>query len=345
VNQITTIGMDLAKQVNHIVGVNAAHREVLKKKLRRKQVLEFFANLPPCTVAMEACAGAHEWARQLELLGHRVLLIPPNLVKGYLQGNKNDYNDARALIEASRRPKLRPVPVKTREQQDLQALHRIRKRQISARTALSNQIRGLLAEYGLVLPKGLATLRRRLPEILEDAENELSDLFRRLLNQCLQQLKAMDEQIEFYSGMIHEQSAQSEPQQQLKRLAGFGPIVASAFHGKVGDGSGFQRGRDVSAAIGLVPGQHSTGDKPRLLGISKRGDRYLRTLLIHGARAVINRADGKDDPQSRWIQRLVARRGKNKATVALANKMARVGWAVLRNGTDYDPAKAFAAAP
>lgn len=342
--QITTIGMDIAKQVNHVVGVNAAHREVLKKKLRRGQVLEFFAQLPSCTVAMEACAGAHEWARQLEVLGHGVVLIPPNLVKGYVQGNKNDYNDARAIVEASRRPGLRPVPVKSREQQDLQALHRLRQRQISARTALSNQIRGLLAEYGLVLPRGLATLRRRLPEILEDAENGLSDLFRRLLNQCQGQLRALDEQVEFYTRLIDEQARHSEPQQQLQRLPGFGPILASVFHGKVGDGHGFRRGRDVSAAVGLVPRQHSSGDKPCLLGISKRGDRHLRALLVHGARSVVSRADGKQDPQSRWIQRLVARRGKNKATVALANKMARMGWAVLRHGVDYAPDRAFSTA-
>ncbi len=340
--QITTIGMDLAKQINHIVGVNAAHREVLKKKLRRNKVLEFFSNLPPCTVVMEACGGSHDWARQLKALGHRALLIPPTLVKGYVQGNKNDYNDARALIEASRRPGLRPVPIKTRQQQDLQALHRLRQRQISARTALSNQIRGLLAEFGIILPKGLATLRRQLPELLEDAENGLSDLFRTLLNQCLQQLRAADEQVEFYTQLVKQQGAQSEPQQRLQSVAGFGPILASVFHGKVGDGSGYRRGRDVSAAVGVVPGQHSTGDKPRLLGISKRGDRYLRAMLIHGARAVVSRVDGKDDPQSRWVQRLVARRGKNKATVALANKMARVGWAVLRHGTTYQPEQAFA---
>lgn len=343
--QITTIGMDLAKNVNHIVGVDASHHEVLKKKLRRNKVLEFFANLASCTVAMEACSGAHEWARQLEALGHRVLLIPPKLVKGYVQGNKNDYNDARAIIEASRRPRLRPVPIKTRQQQDLQALHRLRQRQIATRTALSNQIRGLLAEYGITLPKGLATLRRRLPEILEDAENGLSDLFRTLLNQCLQQLRALDKQVEFYTQRVQQEAAQSEPQQRLQTVAGFGPILASVFHGKVGDGRGFRRGRDVSAAVGVVPGQHSTGDKPRLLGISKRGDRYLRALLIHGARSVVSRADGKDDPQSRWIQRLVARRGKHKAIVALANKMARMGWAVLRHGTAYRPEQAFALTP
>lgn len=339
--QITTIGMDIAKQVNHIIGVNAAHREVLKKKLRRGQVLGFFANLPCCVVAMEACAGAHEWARQLEGLGHQAVLIPPKLVKGYVQGNKNDYNDARAIAEASRRPGLKPVPIKTRQQQDLQALHRLRQRQVSARTALSNQIRGLLAEYGMVIPRGLAALRRRLPEILEDAENGLSDLFRRLLSQCAEQLTTLDEQVEVYTKMIHEQAAHSAPQARLQRLDGYGPILASAFHGKVGDGSGFRRGRDVAAAVGLVPGQHSTGDKARLLGISKRGDRYLRGLLIHGARSVVSRADGKDDPQSRWIQRLVARRGKHKAIVAFANKMARIGWAVLRHEADYVPEKAF----
>ena len=324
-DKITTIGLDLAKQVFHVVGFDARGKEVRKKMLRRSQVLSFFAQLPACQIGMEACAGAHHWARQLQQLGHQVRLIPAQHVRAYVQGNKNDYNDARAIAEAMSRPRMRFVPVKTVAQQDVQALHRLRQGCLKDRTALANRLRGVLGEYGIVLPKGVALLRRRLPELLEQPDNGLSEELRRLLAQGYQRLRELDAHIEAYTHQVHTQARQSPPCQRLQRLPGYGPILASAFHGQVGDGHGYRRGRDVSAASGLVPRQHSSGGKPTLLGISKRGDRYLRALLVHGARSVVRQAARKDDPLSRWINRIRAERGFNKAAVAMANKMARMG--------------------
>jgi len=344
VDEITTIGLDLAKNVFHYVGCDRHGREVRKQQLKRQQVLSHFANLPASLVGMEACGGAHDWGRRLQALGHAVRLLPPQHVKAYVRGHKNDYNDARAIAEATGRPGLRAVPLKTVAQQDVQALHRLRSGQVAARTALGNQLRGLLAEYGIVIPQGLAALRRRLPEILADADNGLSDVFRPLLQRGQQQLAELDAHIAYYDGVLKRQAQADPAVQRLQTIPGFGPIVASAFYSLVGDGQGYRRGRDVAAALGLVPAQHSSGGKAVLLGISKRGDRYLRGLLVHGARAVVQRAADKDDPLSRWINRLVAKRGFHKATVALANKLARIGWAVLRRHSVYQPAKASAMA-
>ena len=337
-SKITTIGLDLAKNVFHVVCCDAHGKVVRKKMLKRSKVLGYFANLPPCLVGMEACASAHHWARELGGLGHQVKLIPPQYVKPYVLGNKNDYNDALAIAEAVIRPEMRFVPVKTPAQQDVQALHRLRERRLQERTALCNQLRGLLAEYGLIFPEGINVLHRRLPELLEDCENDLSDLFRRLLAQSYQQLQALDEYIDFYTQEMKRQSQQDEACRRLQTIPGYGPIVAGVFHSAVGNGEAYRRGRDVSASLGLVPRQHSSGGKEVLLGISKRGDRYLRSLLVHGARSVVIRAAKKDDRLSRWINKIRAARGFNKAVVALANKMARIGWAVLANKTVYQAA-------
>ncbi len=336
--QITTVGLDLAKNTFHVVCFDARGHEVKKRMLRRAKLLGFFAQLPACRIGMEACASAHYWARELLRLGHEVKLIPAQHVKAYLRGNKNDYNDARAIAEALGRPSMRFVAVKTVAQQDLQALHRIRAQCDKDRTALCNSTRGLLGEYGLVVARGVSVLRRAIPEFLEDAENGLSEQFRALLARRYQQLLELEEHLAHYTKELHRISRADEACQRLQTIPGYGPIVASAFVSTVGDGSAYRRGRDVSAAIGLVPAQHSTGGKPRLLGISKRGDRYLRKLLVHGARSVVYRAQRKNDRLSRWLQRLCAERGVNKATVALANKMARMGWAVLRNNTVYQGA-------
>jgi transposase len=298
-------------------------------------MLRYFANLPPSLVGMESCASASYWARELQALGHAVKLIPPQYVKPYVRGNKNDYNDALAIAEAVVQPQMRFAAIKTVAQQDIQALHRLRERRIAERTALCNQVRGLLGEYGIVLPRGVVSLRRRLPELLEDAGNGLSELFRRLLAQCDQQFGELDAHIDGYTRELKRQSRQSAACQRLETIPGYGPIVASVFYSVVGDGSAYRRGRDVSAAVGLVPRQHSSGGKENLLGISKRGDRYLRSLLIHGARSVVRQAAGKDDRLSRWINRVKAARGYNKAVVALANKLARIGWAVLAHNTTY----------
>ncbi|MCP5443301.1 MAG: IS110 family transposase [Chromatiaceae bacterium] len=337
-NKITTIGLDLAKNVFHAVCCDENGKIIRKKMLKRSQVLSYFANLPAGLVGMEACASAHYWARELNTLGHQVKLIPPQYVKPYVRGNKNDYNDALAIAEAVVNPEMRFAAVKTTEQQDIQALYRLRERRIADRTALCNQLRGLLAEYGLVLPKGVHVVRKRLPELLEDAENGLSDLFRRLLAQSYQQLRELDEHIDFYTREMMRESRQNDACQRLQTIPGYGPIVASAFHSKVGTGETYRCGRDVSASLGLVPRQHGSGGKEVLLSISKRGDRYLRSLLVHGARAVVIRAVNKKDRLSRWINKVRAQRGYNKATVALANKMARIGWAVLAHKSVYQPA-------
>jgi transposase len=335
--KITTIGLDLAKNIFHVVCLDAHGKEVKKRMLRRNQVLEFFTQMPPCQVSMEACAGSHYWGRQLRALGHNVTLISPQHVKPYLRGNKNDYNDSRAIAEAVTRPEMPTVGIKTVAEQDMQALHRMRSQCLRDRTALSNSIRGLLGEYGIVFTTGVATLRRTIPEILEDADNGLSLLFRNLLARRYEQLVELEGHIAFYTKELERLSRQDEACQRLQTVPGFGPIVASAFRSVIGDGRTYARGRDAAASIGLVPRQYSSGGKTVLLGISKRGNKYLRKQLIHGARSVVLQAVNKTDPLSLWINRIREERGWNKAVVALANKMARIGWAVLRHGTRYQP--------
>jgi transposase len=337
-NKTTTIGLDLAKNVFHVVICDRNGKVIRKKKLSRGKVLSYFANMEPCLVGMEACASAHYWARQLAELGHQVRLIPPQYVKPYVRGNKNDYNDALAIAEAVVRPEMRFVTPKSMQQQDMQALHRLRERRVQERTALCNQLRGLLGEYGIILPKGVNVLRRQLPELLEDGENGLSELFRRLLAQSYRQLQELDGHIDAYTQELARQVQSHDACQRLLAIPGYGPIVASVFYSQVGDGTAYRRGRDVSATLGLVPRQHSSGGKELLLGISKRGDRYLRSLLIHGARSVVIQAARKKDPLSRWINRIKAERGFNKAAVALANKLARIGWVILRRNATYQAA-------
>ena len=305
--------------------------------LRRSHVLQFFAQLLPCRVGMEACAISHYWGRELRSLGHDVKLVPPQYVKPLVQGNKNDYNDARAIAESLDRPQISFVSVKTVEEHDMQAIHRMRSQCLRDRNALSNSTRGLLGEYGISFSKGLAVLHRKIPELLEDADNGLSLRFRNLLARRYEQLVALDDHIAFYTKELELLFQQDNACQRLQTIPGFGPIVASAFRSTIGDGRAYVRGRHVTASLGLVPRQHSSGGKNVLLGISKRGDRYLRMQLVHGARAVVLRAANKDDPLSRWINRIRERRGWNKAVVALANKMARIGWAILRHNTCYEP--------
>jgi transposase len=282
---------------------------------------------------MEACATAHYWGRELRTLGHDVKLIPPQYVKPLVQGNKNDYNDARAIAEALDRPNISFVAVKSAEEHDMQAIHRMRSQCIRDRTALSNSTRGLLGEYGICLSKGLSVLRRKIPELLEDAENGLSLRFRNLLSRRYEQLVELDEHIAFYTKELELLSKQDDACQRLQTIPGFGPIVASAFRSTIGDGRAYVRGRHAAASLGLVPRQHSTGGKNILLGISKRGDKYLRKLF---ARTVVLHAENRNDPLSRWINRIRERREYNKAALAMANKMARMGWAVLRYNTSYE---------
>jgi len=332
---IKRIGIDLAKQVFQLHGVDNHEKVVLKKQLSRKKMLVYFQSLAPCLIGMEACGSSHYWARELQKLGHTVKLMAPQFVKPYVKGNKNDTNDAEAICEAVSRPNMRFVSIKTVAQQDIQAVHRIRIGLVKQRTAKINQIRGLLAEYGIVESKGVNVLRNALLWILEDAENGLSADFRILLEELRQDLIALDERILTLTEKINVIAKADEDAQRLQQIPGIGPITATAIISAVGDGKQFKCGRDLAAWLGLTPKQHSSGGKERLLGISKRGDAYLRTLLIHGARAVLRFSEMKTDSLNCWLQDLCDRRNKNIAAVALANKNARIIWAILTKKTNY----------
>ena len=333
--KITTVGIDLAKNVFQIHAVDERGKVVVKKQIKRHQIVPFFTNLQPCLVGMEACGGAHYWARKLEQLGHRAKLMAPQFVKPYVKTNKNDAADAEAICEAVSRPSMRFVALKNGEQQALLSVHRARQSFVKARTAQANQIRGLLAEYGIVIPQGISHITKRLPEILEDGENELPGVFRRLLQRLGEHLKELGRQVDELEVQIQVWHRENVGSRKLAQIPGLGPITASALVATIGDAKCFKNGRQLAAWLGLVPRQHSTGGKPTLLGISKRGDAYLRTLLIHGARAVIRMADRKPGYKESWLGGLVSRRNKNVAATALANKNARIVWALLANDRDY----------
>ena len=332
---IKRIGVDLAKQVFQLHGVDNHEKVVLRKQLSRTKVLLYFQSLAPCLIGMEACGSSHYWARELQKLGHTVKLMAPQFVKPYVKGNKNDTNDAEAICEAVSQPNMRFVSIKTVAQQDIQAVHRIRNGLVKQRTAKINQIRGLLAEYGVVENKGVNVLRNALLSILEDAENGLSADFRMLLEELRQDLITFDERISSLTEKINAIAKADEDTQRLQQIPGVGPITATALISAVGDGKQFKCGRDLAAWLGLTPKQHSSGGKERLLGISKRGDAYLRTLLIHGARSVLRVSAKKTDSLNCWLQNVCDRRNKNIAAVALANKNARIIWAILTKKTNY----------
>ena len=334
---IKRVGIDLAKQVFQLRGVDGQEKAVLRKQLRRAQMLDYFKKLPPCLIGMEACSSAHYWGRELQKLGHSVKLMAPQFVKPYVKSNKNDANDAEAICEAVARPTMRFVAIKSIAQQDIQAVHRIRSELVQQRTAKVNQIRGLLAEYGIVVGRRIDTLRTALPLLLEDAENGLTIDFRTLLEGLQQDLTTLDKRVDDLDKKIKTLAGSNADAKRLQQIPGIGPITATALVCAIGDAKQFKRGRDMAAWLGLTPRQHSSGGKDRLLGISKRGDAYLRTLLIHGARSVLKVAGQKDDPRSRWLQNLCGRRNKNIAAVALANKNARIVWALLTKKVDYLP--------
>jgi transposase len=311
--------------------------------LRRDQVAVFFSNLPPCLIGMEACGSAHHWARKLQTFGHTVKLMAPQFVKPYVKSNKNDMADAEAICEAVARPTMRFVPIKNVEQQAVLSLHRVRQGFVKARTAQANQIRGLLGEYGLVVPQGISYIAERVPTLIEDASNELPGSFRLLIDRLLEHLKLLHQQVDEIEAQIKTWHRESEISRRLERVPGIGPLTASALVASIGDAKNFANGRQLAAWLGLVPRQHSSGGKQTLLGISKRGDAYLRTLLIHGARAVIYRAGLKNDPDS-WLVKLTSRRNANVAAVALANKTARTVWALLFHGREFQGDYATAAA-
>ena len=319
--KITTIGIDLAKNVFQVHAVDERGRAVLRKQLRRDQMSAFFANLPPCLVGMEACASAHHWARSLQKFGHTVRLMAPQFVKPYVKSNKNDVADAEAICEAVARPNMRFVPIKSVEQQAVLSLHRVRQGFVRARTAQGNQIRGLLGELGLIIPKGIVNVAKRVPTVLEAAGEELPASFRQLIERLTKHLKA------WHRG--------SELSCKLEKIPGIGPLGASALVASIADANSFDNGRQLSAWLGLVPRQDCSGGKPKLLGISKRGDVYLRTLLIHGARSAILAAQRKSVNTNVWLAKLLDRRHPNIAAVALANKNARTVWALLAHGREF----------
>lgn len=338
--KLTTVGIDLAKSVFQVHGADERGKAVLRKKLSREQLASFFVKLEPCLIGMEACGSAHHWARKLAAMGHTVRLMAPQFVKPYVKTNKNDMADAEAICEAVTRPNMRFVPIKNVEQQAALSLHRARQGFVKARTAQSNQIRGLLAEFGLVLPKGLACIVERVPELIEDAANELTGAFRHLIERLMEHFKELDRQtseLEVQIKVWHKNNALSR---KLEKIPGVGPITASAMVASVGNATCFEDGRQMAAWLGLVPSQHSSGGKQVLLGISKRGDTYLRTLLIHGARSVVRIAKARMEAasaQPNWLNTLLSRKHANVAAVALANKNARIIWALLAHGREYEP--------
>lgn len=317
--EIKVVAIDLAKSSFQLHGANKKGQSILRKKLTRSALKQCMVNLPACEVFMEACGGAHYWARTFQSYGHTVKLIAPQFVKPFVKSNKNDAADAEAIYEASQRPTMRFVSIKEVAHQDMQSAHRVRSLAVGQRTALVNQIRGLLGEYGVVVGQGRKTLSKALPHILENADNGLSAQFRAMLSGLKEELSHLDERIKGYDQQIQAVAHQDEQAKRLLTIPGVGPIVATALLAAIGNGKAF----------------NTTGGKERLLGISKRGDVYVRSLLIHGARAHMNQVHKKDDARSRWANELRQRRPNNVATVAMANKIARTAFALLNRGEDY----------
>jgi transposase len=333
--KITTLGIDLAKNVFQIHGVDECGHAVLKKTLRRDQMAKFFANLEPCLVGMEACGSAHFWARKLQGYGHVVKLMAPQFVKPYVKSNKNDMADAEAICEAVARPNMRFVPVKNIEQQAILSVHRARQGFVKARTAQANQIRGLLAEYGVTIPQGITHIATQVAKILGAEDSELPGSFRLLIQRLVDNLKELGRQVDELEREIQRWHRANAASCKLAEIPGVGPITASALAASVGDAKSFKNGRQMAAWLGLVPRQHSSGGKSTLLGISKRGDTYLRTLLIHGARSLVRYAQARTGPTDGWLQNILLRRNANVASVAQANKNARIAWALLAHDRTF----------
>ena len=337
------LGIDLAKNYFQVCGLNQANKVQFNRKLTRNKLAEFMQQQTPVLVAMEACSSSNYWARKFEEMGHTVKLVPAQHVKPFVKGNKDDRNDAIAICEAAQRPNMHFAMIKTHVQQDTQMLHRIHQLQVKQKTAIINQIRAYLTEYGIIIQKQVAPLLHALPGLLDDEENDLTPMARQLLREHFQLLLETCDRVDELKKQIERSNHQNIYCQRLQALPGIGPIIASALYAAVGNGSQFSQGRQMSAWIGLTPAHFGTGGKNTNVDTTKRGDRYLRTLLIHGARTVVSWIiiKDKDDPLSCWVKRLVARRGKRKAYVALANKLTRAAWRILQ-GEDYDARKIVA---
>lgn len=335
--EIRSIGIDLGKTTFHLVALGERGKVVLRKKLSRKQLLAFTANLQPALIGMEACSGSHFLGRALREQGHDVRLIPAQFVKPFLKSNKNDFLDAEAIAEAVERENMRFVPIKTEDQLDLQALHRVRDRLVARRTSVINQIRAFLLERGISFRKGPASLRRQMPEILENADEKLSSGMRRLLDFLWQEWKGLQSQIERLNADLEEIANRDASCLRLQQIPGVGPLVSTAVVSAIGNGAAFKKGREFAAWLGLVPRQWSTGGKAKLLGISKRGNPYLRKMFIHGARAAVLRTKRGESTLGKWMSELETRAARNVVIVATANKLARISWAVLASGENYHP--------
>lgn len=340
--EIHTIGIDLGKTIFHLVGLNSRGEVVVRKKFSRLQLLRFTANQQVHLIGMEACGGSHFLGRALREQGHDVRLIPAQYVKPYVKTNKNDYIDAEAIAEAVGRPTMRFVPIKSDDQLDMQSLHRVRERWVVRRTAVVNQIRGLLLERGITLPKGRCHLEAALPTILQDTDAKLSGVVRLLLAQLKLELEQLAIRLEEADAVIQQMAQESEVCRRLDAIPGVGPITATALIAAIGNGAAFRKGRDFAAWVGLVPGEYSTGGKQKLLGISKRGNCYLRKLFVQGARAVLQFKEKQSSGLGTWLMQLTSRTHYNVAGVALANKLARIAWAVLATGETYQPPLAAA---
>ena len=343
-DEVSTIGLDIAKSVFQVHGVDTAGAVVVRKRIGRSKLLEFFADLPPCLVGIEACPTAHHWGRELQVLGHTVKLMPPTYVKAYVKRSKNDANDAAAICEAVTRPSMRFVPIKTKEQQAALMLHRTRQLLVRQRTMLSNAIRGHLAELGIVSAKGRNGTSELLGIIADVADNRVPPAARGILDVLARQYSTIGAEIGSIYKSILAWHRSCEASRRLEEIPGIGPIIATALVAEVGDWKAFSSGRSLAAWIGLVPKQHTTGGKDRLGSITKQGNRYLRWLLVAGAMAVIRYAQKHGTEKRPWLGRLMERRPTKVAAVALANKNARIAWAIMVHGDRYREPKLLMAA-
>jgi len=336
--KITTIGLDLAKSVFQVHGSDSEGRPVLRKKLRRSQVLRFFSGLPPCLVAMEACGGAHHFAREIQDLGHQVRLIPPQYVKPFVKTNKNDVADAEAICEAALRPTMRFAPLKSREQQAVLMIHRTRDLLVRQRTMLINALRGHMSEFGIVVAQGRCNVGKLIDIVEDESDDRLPVLARQTLQTFVEQLRSAASQVATLERRLKLWHRGNEASCRLTAIPGVGMITATAIVATVGDASQFSSGRQLAAWLGIVPKQNSSGGKERLGRISKHGDGYLRRLLVHGARAVLRWSRRDKEKRSVWLEAMLARRPTtNVVLVAMANKNARIIWAMLSRGQEYRP--------
>lgn len=349
IDVINLIGMDIGKNTFHIYLVNEETGEIGKKKLTRKKVLPFFSSLKKSLIGLEACGSANYWARELYSLGHEVKILPPQYVKPYVKTNKNDMVDAEAILEAMTRPSMRFVPIKTIEQQDIQSLHRIRSRLIKNRTALMNEMRGLLLEYGFAIPKGKKYVLREAEAIIKEKSHDsrITNDTQEFIRELYEELVTLDIRVAKYDKKIDCFAESQEACKRLKTMQGVGNVIATALVSRVGNGNEFQNGRHMAAYFGVVPRQYSTGGKDTLLGISKRGDPYIRQMVVHGARSFLRAANGKEKNKctafEKWARKKYLEKGHNKAVVAIANKMFRIAWVILQKNDTYNKNKPCAA--